>query len=200
VRSANIALDLTTKARIREAALDLFAANGVDGTSVRRIAEAAGVSPALVIHHYGSKAGLRRAVDENVIERILLALEEVPIERAGAELIEERARLVAALFRRRPALGDYVGRTLAEGGDAAASLFHRMFHFASRDRRLAEAGAIRAEADPFWRAMHQLLLVVGPLVLRPLVERELGGSLLAGDGFERWMKANADLLRNGLYT
>jgi hypothetical protein len=139
-------------------------------------------------------------VDENVVERILLVLEEVPVEGSGAELIEERARLLAALFRRRPALGDYVGRTLAEGGEGAAALFHRMFRFAARDRRLAEAGAIRADADPFWRAMHQLLLVVGPLVLRPLVERELGGSLLEHDGFERWMKANADLLRNGLYT
>jgi hypothetical protein len=42
--------------------------------------------------------------------------------------------------------------------------------------------------------------VVGPLMLRPLIERELGDSLLADSEFERWMRATADLLQHGLYT
>ena len=46
--------DLTAKAVIRNTALRLFAERGPDGVSVREIAAAAGVSPALVIHHYGS--------------------------------------------------------------------------------------------------------------------------------------------------
>lgn len=51
-----------TKARIAETAVGLFAAQGFDRTSVRRIAADAGVDPALVLHYYGSKGELFRRV------------------------------------------------------------------------------------------------------------------------------------------
>jgi TetR/AcrR family transcriptional regulator, regulator of cefoperazone and chloramphenicol sensitivity len=62
MRSINLEHDdLTTKARLRETALALFADHGITATSLRSIAAVAGVSPGLVIHHFGSKDGLRRA-------------------------------------------------------------------------------------------------------------------------------------------
>jgi TetR/AcrR family transcriptional regulator, regulator of cefoperazone and chloramphenicol sensitivity len=192
--------DLTTKARIREAALERFAADGVAATSLRAVARAAGVSPGLVGHHFGSKAGLIAAVDKAVVGRISAALSEVPVEGSGPELIVRRAELVGALLRSQPTLCDYIGRALAERTEASADLFHRMFANASRDEALVAAGALRGDADPFWRGMQQLVLVVAPLMLRPLVERELGGSLLEERNFERWMRATTDLLQHGLYT
>jgi len=192
--------DLTTKARIRDAALELFAAHGVAASSMRAAAGAAGVSPALVVHHFGSKAGLIRAVDENVISRIGGALSEVPIEEPGVESIGRRADVVAAFLRREPALCDYLGRALVERTAASAELFHRLFAFAARDERLVRAGVLRGDTDPFWRAMHQVILIVGPLLLRPLIERELGGELLSEENVARWTTARTDLLRRGLYT
>ena len=50
--------DLQAHARIRDAALRLFGEQGIKGTTVRQMAEAAGVSAALVIHHFGSKERL----------------------------------------------------------------------------------------------------------------------------------------------
>jgi TetR/AcrR family transcriptional regulator, regulator of cefoperazone and chloramphenicol sensitivity len=179
--------------------MELFAAQGVAGTSLRAVAKAAGVSPGLVVHHFGSKEGLCRAVDEAVVERIELALSEVPVEGSGGELLEGRGVVVAALLRSQPVLCDYLGRALSEDTDASAALFHRLFVSASRDRALVEAGAIRAKSDPFWRAVHQMLLILGPLMMRPLIEQELGGPLLEQANFERWMRANTDLLRKGLY-
>ncbi len=191
--------DLTGKARIREAALELFAAHGVAGTSLRAIAQQAGTSPALVIHHFGSKGGLCQAVDEVVVKRIELALGEVPVDVASGELLEKRVEAVAGLLTSQPVLCDYIGRTLSENGEASAALFHQLFSAAGRDRTLVKAGAIRSKSDPFWRVIHQMLLIVGPLMMRPLIERELGGSLLEKRNFERWMRANTDLLRKGLY-
>src|SRR6188508_3529955 len=60
--------DLTAKATIRNAALRLFADRGPDAVTVRDVAAAADVSPGLVMHHFGSKAGLREAVDEHVAQ------------------------------------------------------------------------------------------------------------------------------------
>ena len=61
--------DLTARARIRDAAITSFAATGFDAT-VRQIATQAGVSAGLVIHHFGSKDGLRAACDAEVLRRI----------------------------------------------------------------------------------------------------------------------------------
>ncbi|MEX0658697.1 MAG: TetR/AcrR family transcriptional regulator [Egibacteraceae bacterium] len=62
--------DRTARARIRDAAITRFAEDGVAGTSVRAIAGQAGVSAALVIHHFGSKEALRAACDEHVAATI----------------------------------------------------------------------------------------------------------------------------------
>jgi AcrR family transcriptional regulator len=55
--------DLTARARIRHAAIRLFADRGIDGTTVRDIAREAGVSPGLLRHHFGSKEALRQVCD-----------------------------------------------------------------------------------------------------------------------------------------
>jgi AcrR family transcriptional regulator len=49
---------LPTPEAIRTAATTLFSRNGFAGTSVREIARVAGVDPALVIRHFGSKEAL----------------------------------------------------------------------------------------------------------------------------------------------
>lgn len=192
--------DLTTKARLRETALALFADHGVAATSLRSIAAAAGVSPGLVIHHFGSKDGLRRAVDAVVVKRITAALSEVPTASSGASLIDQRAEVLARVLRPQPALLQYIAQALSESGAAAGELFALLYATASADRALADAGMIRTDSDPLWRALQQLVLIVGPLLLRPLVEQQLGGSLFEPGNFERWMRANADLLKHGLYT
>ena len=56
--------DLTARARIRDAAIALFAERGIAAATIRDIAQAAGVSSGLLRHHFGSKEGLRRACDE----------------------------------------------------------------------------------------------------------------------------------------
>src|SRR5439155_20095474 len=65
--------DLTTKARIRDTAMELFGREGVAASSLRGVARAAGVSPGLIVHHFGTKEGLIRAVDEAALTRINLA-------------------------------------------------------------------------------------------------------------------------------
>lgn len=47
---------------IVDAAIELFGRNGYAGTRVAAIAKAAGVTPSAVIHHFGSKENLLKAV------------------------------------------------------------------------------------------------------------------------------------------
>lgn len=62
--------DRTARARIRHAALWCFARGGFS-TSLRVIADRAGVSVPLITHHYLTKEALRRTCDDWVLERFL---------------------------------------------------------------------------------------------------------------------------------
>jgi AcrR family transcriptional regulator len=190
--------DLTPKARIRDAAMARFAADGVAATSIRAVAADAGVSPALVIHHFGTKDGLVQAVEDAVVHR--LADAHAMVKSTGPQAMADYLRALSEMMRREPTVRDYIGRTVAEGGEAAATLFHRLFAFASNDQYLVDAGIIRADTDPFWRAMHQVLLFVAPLAFRQLIDRELGASSLDPEEEERAIDAKLDLLQHGLYV
>lgn len=61
--------DLSTKARIRVAAIAQYGTHGFVRTTIRMVADAASVSPGLVIHHFGSKSGLRTACDALILGR-----------------------------------------------------------------------------------------------------------------------------------
>lgn len=61
-----------TRAGILDAARECFAERGYDGTSLRRIAELAGVDQSLVNHFYGTK------------EKLFLVALEVPLQLSGA--------------------------------------------------------------------------------------------------------------------
>jgi AcrR family transcriptional regulator len=61
--SGTAAEDLTARARIRDAALRLFAEHGIAAVTIRDVAAAAGVSSGLIRHHFGVKEDLRKACD-----------------------------------------------------------------------------------------------------------------------------------------
>ena len=77
-----------TRERILASARELFASNGIDRTSIRAVAAAAGVDPALVHHYYGTKNQLFAAAVRIPIDPmdIIGPLREVPVEELGYKL------------------------------------------------------------------------------------------------------------------
>lgn len=141
--------DLTTVARIRDAAIEQFGENGF-GVGLRTIAEAAGVSAALVIHHFGSKDGLRKACDEYIAEEIRNAKSETlqskdPASWLGAMAeIESYAPLMA-----------YLVRSMQSGGELANMLWQRMIDNTESYMHEGErAGTIKPSRDPHARARY----------------------------------------------
>ncbi|TQM79340.1 TetR family transcriptional regulator [Saccharothrix saharensis] len=181
-------LDLTARARIRDAALARFGLDGVAGSSMRTIAADAGVSPALVVHHFGSKEGLRQACDEYVLSAM-----DRGDDLDGEALAEV---LAAATPVRR-----YLGRALLDGTDTANALFARIVE--RTERWLAEgeaAGRVRPTTDARARAVVYVSWQLAPLVLNEQV-----GRVLAGDPAEmavatRGARAGLEMLTGGLFT
>src|SRR5665647_1890724 len=92
--------DLTARATIRNAALRLFADRGHDAVTVREIATQAGVSPALVIHHFGSKDGLRTEVDAFAAQAFDGIFEAMPTEELAEILAGGATGSLAEAFAR----------------------------------------------------------------------------------------------------
>lgn len=87
------------RAAVVGAAIDLFAQSGYRRTSVAAIARRAGIAPSGVIHHFGSKLGLLRAVFEELEGRKTAFVEEIVAEGGLAMLrqLGEYGRLTASV-------------------------------------------------------------------------------------------------------
>jgi AcrR family transcriptional regulator len=164
--------DRTTSARIRDAAIECFADYGVAATTARKVADTAGVSPGLVIHHFGSMNGLRSACDEYVAAIIRHQKHEVMS--AGPNL-----DVLAAL--RNPDMGPlmgYLASVLAQDSGIVAELVDDLVDDAeSYIERGVESGMLRPSADPRGRAVVLTIWSLGALVLHDHLERLLGVDL-----------------------
>jgi AcrR family transcriptional regulator len=152
--------DLTAAARIRDAAIEQFAQHGF-AVGLRTIAEAAGVSAALVIHHFGSKEGLRKVCDDYVAEEIRNSKSEALTSNDPASWLGQMAEIESYA-----ALTGYVVRSLQTGGDLAMMLWQRMIENA--EEYFADgvaAGTIKASRDPHARAKYLAITSGGGLLL-----------------------------------
>lgn len=195
--------DLTGRAVIRNAALRLFADHGPAAVSVRQIAEAAGVSPALVLHHYGSKAGLREAVDEYAAAQFDALFEgtdevgEVLTTGSGASLAELFAR---ALPEDSP-LPAYFRRLVLDGDPAGRQMFRQWFEMTRvLLDQLVAADFARPSDDPAVRSAFLLSADLVLLLLREPLTDVLGVDPLSPDGLPRWAAEVAQIYRDGAFA
>ena len=141
--------DLTTRARIRDAAMVEFSEKGLRGATMRGIASAAGVSLGLVQHHFGTKEGLRAACDERVLELVRFKI------RALEEGVLGEPQVLSKLLSMAPLVQRYVARALVDGSPRMAGLVDEVMakteefltsrwpdRFAAGTRRTRDAGAV----------------------------------------------------------
>ena len=139
--------DRTAVARIRDAAIEQWGEHGFN-VGLRTIAEKAGVSAALVIHHFGSKDGLRKACDDYIAEEIRTGKSASMQTSDPAEWF----RLMAEIDSYAPMMA-YLVRSMQSGSDLAKMLWQRMIDNA--EEYLEEGvrnGLLKPSRDPRARA------------------------------------------------
>lgn len=152
--------DLTAAARIRDAAIEQFGQHGF-GVGLRAIAEAAGVSAALVIHHFGSKEGLRKACDDFVVEEIRSSKSETIQSSDPATWFTALAEIESYA-----SLVSYLVRSMQSGGELAKMLWQSMIDSAYEYMEEGvRAGTVRPSRDPYARARFLTLTGGGALLL-----------------------------------
>jgi AcrR family transcriptional regulator len=171
--------DLTAKARIRNAALDLYASQGEDRTSMRTIAAAAGVTVGLLVHHYGTKDNIRDAVEELIVDYFRQAIAQASADGTHGGVAAARNAAVTEMLAANPEVVSYMGRVLLDPAGPRGHLLERLTELASSAvgelRRTGLASVKRAESTQVIEVMVRQL---GHLFLQPMLDamwRQLAG-------------------------
>ena len=141
--------DRTAVARIRDAAIERWGEHGFN-VGLRSIAEAAGVSAALVIHHFGSKEGLRKACDDYIAEEIRTGKSASLQTKDPADWFAQ----MAAIESYAPLMA-YLVRSMQSGSELAKMLWRKMI--ADAEQYLEEGvrnGLLKPSRDPRARAKY----------------------------------------------
>lgn len=188
--------DLTARARIRDAALEQFAEHGVKGATIRGIAEAAGVSPGLVQHHFSSKNELRRACDAYAME-VFRRTKGEALEGGGLR----NPSFLGIAARTSMRMQRYVARAMVDGSAAAAEFFDELVEFTEDYLKRDVPGLI----PPRTNDLHAYAAVmtgmsVGLMVLHDHMSRALGADTLTLAGYPRLATAVLDIFSDNIIS
>lgn len=179
-----------TAERIRDAAIAEFAAHGFTKTTVRAIAKRAGVSPGLVIHHFGSKGGLRTACDDYVFD----TLTETKRQHADQSPLIVSEMLSDGPMRTH---AEYLLKSLLDPSPEGQRFFD---HYVEVVERIIEDGfagyVMRKAEDRRAQSTAIAMLALAPILLEPRVRHSLGTEDLPGS-MARLTPYLYDLYRNG---
>ena len=188
--------DLTARARIRDAALVHFAEHGVKGATIRSIAHAAGVSPGLVQHHFGSKEALREVCDAHAMQTLLRYK-----ERALAQGQDAGAAFPPATHHGLLLVLRYLARVMVEGSGAAASMFDDAVQGTEQWLTAGKLGVPAPEtADLHAYAAVLTAMQFGLLVLHEHLSRVLAADVLRPEGHLRMVRAMLDIYTRPLFS
>jgi AcrR family transcriptional regulator len=174
----------STREDIADAAVHCFAREGF-GASLRTVAAEAGVSAALIVHHFGSKQGLLEACDARVLgvaDEKLRLMNNEGLASATAWVIEVMQQ------------GDvpaYIARALVDGGDAGKRLFTSFVDVT--EKALLELDLAEARMTAALLVTHSL----GTMVLSEHIA-EATGMQPYGDGLLSFAAANLALYQGAL--
>src|SRR5699024_3740740 len=170
--------------RILQAALRRFAADGL-GAPLRAVAQDAGISAGLIIHHFGSREALLEACDRRSLEVTREQKQAAIAGGAGTVLAQ-----LAAAEKYAPVVG-YVLRRLQAGGPLAERLIE---DFIANAKEYFEdgvrAGVLSPSRDPEARVRVLAHMSLGSLVLQ-LPGRHDRMDL---DALSRWMREDTESL------
>lgn len=164
--------DLTSRARIRNAGLHQFATSGFAGTPMRAIAAEAGVTIGLISHHFGSKEGLKEAVESWVVEQFANAIARADAQAGGSVAsAASRDTSVAEMMQENPLIVAYLRRDLLEEGGTHA-LITRLSHLSGESiDSLRDHGKASQDRNRVEQVVNVMVRQLGKLFLQPLIDQ-----------------------------
>ena len=186
---------IDTRAQLIEVATSAFARDGIAATSLRAIAKEAGVSPALVVHHFGSREKL---IEDCIIKALGLWVSEKQ-EFVDVSLSTALAKWQGAIAEHGAKL-QFFRQVLIAGGEPANILFSRMVKESEMMiQAQIDKGQMRKAENIPDLALLMTLHGLAPLIMQDQVNNHLGGNFLEPELGSRLAGANLEIYRRGIY-
>ena len=167
----------------------LFAAQGGTATTIRAVAEQAGVAPGLVSHHFGSKQGLRDACDDFVLDYLRQIIQQGVDEQGVADpaYLDSVYQGAADVLR-------YVARALVDGSAGAAALFDNLVALTEDYLANHPSHGGASQSDPRTQAAVIVAMRLAVWVLHPHLLRAIGAESLTPQLMARLSAAVLDVM------
>jgi AcrR family transcriptional regulator len=192
----------TARAIIRDESLRLFAELGPDAVTVRQIAAAAEVSPALVIHHFGSKKGLRAAVDSYVTGVFDVLFQQIgKVDWEGESAAVSVAEMMLALLPADSPVPAYLRRLWLSGEEPGRMIFRHWYELTRvAMEEMTAKRVLRPSRDSEVRSALLMVMDLSLLVFRDRLSEALAFDPLTPEGMERWAATAIEVLHGGLFA
>lgn len=188
--------DSTTRARIRDAAIQLIGQQGFAATTARAVAAEAGVSAGLVIHHFGSMRELKTSCDDFILGEITRRKTDMDESDITAALNEWYADFDAY----QPWLS-YLSRLFTDDSNAGIEIFDRLVEITAGMLDDGVAGKhMRPSTDAHARAVLLVTHSLGTLLLQSHIARALGSGHFSIESIGRMGNAALEIYTEGLYV
>ncbi len=163
--------------QLLKAGMKLFSERGFAAVGLREIAAEAGVSLGLIRTHFGSKDGLREAIDAYVLEEIR-ALYTAVLEHSSVEALEQAVSDALDWIPRDQDAIMYARMSLMERTPGSQTLFNEiltvMRQFVDNN---AQLGFLQPDVDREWAAIYMVFDFIGPAIIEPFAEHAFGTSM-----------------------
>jgi len=163
-----------------EAGRELFAQAGFDGVSTKRLAESAGVNPAMIHYYFGDKAGLQDAAFREGLQPVVQMLAEFSERSAEPTSLAEFFNAYIRTLAANPWLPKMIVRDVLPDGGRLRPLFVQtigsrvgpavMGLVASAQAR----GELADDLDPMLATLSVGSLAVFPFLAWPIASQVLG--------------------------
>lgn len=165
--------------RLIEVAAAGFAAQGYEATSLKQVAEGAGVTPAMIAYYFSDKSGLLEAVVVEGLERLFGALQQAVLEHEPGGFVPGLIRHYLDTISADPWIPQLLMREVVSRDTPLRALF--IDRFASRALELIpprvleeiQAGRLDRDLDVRYTLLSLLGMCVFPFLAHPVLGRLL---------------------------
>ena len=185
----------TTREQLLKLAVEMFAEKGFADTSLRAIAKRAEVSPALLIHHFGTKDALVKEAISKTLGSWVAGEKAVMLDDESNQLQNwqtymEKGATPLNFFRQvLLAGGEYSQRLF----DAAVSESEVLLD------QMQSVGRLREISDKQTTALIMAVSGLGSVLLMSQIEKSMGGPISSDQVASKLMNSNNEMLRDGIF-
>src|SRR5690606_2974599 len=129
-------------------------------------------TPGLVTHHFGSRAGLYRAVQDHVVELFRAAIEEVPPAESARAVAAARTERLDRMLADRPGVADFVRREILSPAPDDDYLSRALIDLTiEQTRELRRAGTLPEDTPAHVQTVQTVVGQLGRMLIGPAMER-----------------------------